>query len=285
MTTFPDWLEPMAATLTQERFTGDEWTFEQKFDGIRLIAYKNGDEVRLYSRLRNLQHLPTIAKVIAGLPVHDVILDGELAWDRESGFHVFDVIWIDGRDVTSLPLTERRKLLNKLPLRAPVYRVKPLDKNEPWEHACAEGWEGVIAKRLDSPYEHKRSKHWLKMKCELVQEFVVGGFTDPQGGRVGFGALLVGCYEGDDLVFAGKVGTGLDTKLLTSLRKRLDASEIEKTPFTKATGLPRVRQHWVRPEIVVNVAFIEWTEHGKLRHSRLLGVVEGKNPRDVVKKA
>ena len=275
----------MAATLTQERFTGAEWTFERKFDGIRLIAYKNGDEVRLYSRLRNLQHLPAVADVIAGLPVHDVILDGELAWDRESGFHVFDVIWIDGRDVTSLPLTDRRKLLGKLPLRAPLYHVKPLDKKEPWEHARAEGWEGVIAKRLDSPYEHKRSKHWLKMKCELAQDFVVGGFTDPQGGRVGLGALLVGYYEGDDLVFAGKVGTGFDTKLLTELRAQLDASAIEKTPFTKATGLPRVRQHWVKPEIVVNVAFIEWTGHGKLRHSRLLSVVEGKSPREVVKRS
>ena len=283
MTSFPDWLEPMAATLTQERFSGDEWTFERKFDGIRLIAYKNGSDVRLYSRLRNVQHLPGIAAVIAGLPVHDVILDGELAWDRESGFHVFDVIWIDGQDLTSRALSERRTLLSQLPLRAPVYRVKPLDGNAPWERACAEGWEGVIAKRLDSPYEHKRSKHWLKMKCELVQDFVVGGFTDPQGGRVGFGSLLVGCYEDDDFVFAGKVGTGLDTKLLMSLRKRLDATEIEKTPFTKATGLPRVRQHWVTPEIVVKVAFIEWTEHGKLRHSRLLAVVEGKNPRDVVK--
>ena len=285
MTALPDWLEPMAATLTQERFTGAEWTFERKYDGIRLIAYKNGSDVRLYSRLRNLQHLPAVAAVIAGLPVHDLILDGELAWDRESGFHVFDVIWIDGQDVTRLPLRERRELLNKLPLRAPLHRVKPLDLDEPWEHARVHGWEGVIAKRLDSPYEHKRSKHWLKMKCELTQEFVVGGFTDPQGGRVGFGSLLVGYYEGDDLVFAGKVGTGLDTKLLTSLRKRLDATEIEHTPFTKATGLPRVRQHWVRPEIVVNVAFIEWTEHGKLRHSRLLGVIAGKNPRDVGRQA
>ena len=275
----------MAATLTQERFTGAEWTFERKFDGIRLIAYKNGTDVRLYSRLRNLQHLPAVAAVIEALPVHDLILDGELAWDREGGFHVFDVLWIDGRDVTSLPLTERRKLLTKLPLRAPLYRVKPLDEKEPWEHARVEGWEGVIAKRLDSPYEHKRSKHWLKMKCELAQEFVVGGFTDPQGGRVGLGALLVGYYEGDDLVFAGKVGTGFDTKLLTGLRARLDASAIETTPFTKATGLPRVRQHWVTPEIVVNVAFIEWTDHGKLRHSRLLSVVEGKNPHDIVKRS
>ena len=282
---FPDWVEPMAATLTQERFTGAEWTFERKFDGIRLLAYKDGKEVRLYSRLRNLQHLPKVAEAVAELPVKNVILDGELAWDRESGFHVFDVIWIDGRDVTSLPLTERRELLRTLPLRAPLYRVKEVKHAAPWEHACAEGWEGVIAKRLDSPYEHKRSKHWLKMKCELAQEFVVGGFTDPQGGRVGLGALLVGYYEGDDLVFAGKVGTGLDTKLLTELRGKLDASITEQTPFTKATGLPRVRQHWVKPTIVVNVAFIEWTEHGKLRHSRLLSVVKGKSPRDIVKRS
>jgi ATP-dependent DNA ligase len=283
--TFPEWVEPMAATLTQERFTDPGWTFERKFDGIRLIAYKNGRQVRLYSRLRNLQHLPAVAEAVAELPVKNVILDGELAWDRQSGFHVFDVIWIDGRDVTSLPLTERRELLRTLPLRAPLHRVKALDDAAPWERACAEGWEGVIAKRLDSPYEHRRSKHWLKMKCELVQEFVVGGFTDPQGGRVGLGALLVGYYEGADLVFAGKVGTGFDTKLLTDLRARLDANVIETTPFTKATGLPRVRQHWVTPQIVVNVAFIEWTEHGKLRHSRLLNVVDGKKPRSVVKKA
>ena len=110
------------------------------------------------------------------------------------------------------------------------------------------------------------------MKCELAQDFVVGGFTDPQGARVGLGALLVGYYDGDDFVFAGKVGTGFDTKLLTDLRARFDAIEIATTPFTKATGLPRVRAHWVRPEIVVHVAFIEWTVHTKLRHSRLLGV-------------
>jgi ATP-dependent DNA ligase len=110
------------------------------------------------------------------------------------------------------------------------------------------------------------------MKCELAREFLVGGFTDPQGGRVGLGALLVGYREKDDFIFAGKVGTGFDAKLLLALRVRLDALEIPKPPFTKATGLPRLRAHWVRPEVVVNVAFIEWTAHGKLRHSRLLGV-------------
>jgi len=111
------------------------------------------------------------------------------------------------------------------------------------------------------------------MKCESTEELTVGGFTDPQGGRVGLGALLVGHFEGDDFVFAGKVGTGFDTKLLLTLRARLDALEIPRPPFTKSTGLPRVRAHWVRPEVKVRVAFIEWTVHRKLRHSRLLGVV------------
>jgi bifunctional non-homologous end joining protein LigD len=279
---FPEWIEPMAATLTQDRFTGAEWTFERKIDGIRLIAFKQGTDVRLYSRTRNPQHLPAIAAAIAQLPVHDAILDGELPWEAGlDGFHVFDVVWLDGRDVTHLTLMERRALLETLPLRPPLHRVTELHDAEPWERARAEGWEGVMAKRRDSPYEHRRSKHWVKMKCELRQKFVVGGFTDPQGGRVGFGALLVGYYDGDDLVFAGKVGTGFDTALLTDLRARFDASIIDKPPFTKGTGLPRVREHWVRPEIVVDVAFIEWTKYDKLRHSRLLRVCTDVAPTDV----
>jgi bifunctional non-homologous end joining protein LigD len=280
---FPEWIEPMAATLTQERFTGPEWTFERKLDGIRLVAFKQGDAVRLYSRTRKEKHLPAIAAAVAELPVDDVILDGEVTWDGQTAYHVFDVVWIHGRDVTQLPLTERRKLLAGLPLTAPLQRVHEIDEPAPWDRACAEGWEGVIAKRRDSPYEHKRSKHWLKMKCELAQNFVVGGFTDGQGARVGLGALLVGFFEGDDFVFAGKVGTGFDTRLLTELRARLDAMELDKSPFTKAKGLPRVRAHWVRPEIVVRVGFIEWTVHTKLRHSRLLGVQTSVRARDVVR--
>ena len=144
-----------------------------------------------------------------------------------------------------------------------------------------------MAKRRDAPYEHRRSPHWLKMKCEASQELVVGGFTDPQGGRVGLGALLVGYFERNspetDFVFAGKVGTGFDTRLLLDLRARLEALEIATPPFTRAVGLPRVRAHWVRPEMVVQVAFIEWTVHGKLRHSRLLGVRTDKSAQDVVK--
>jgi len=331
---FPEWLEPMAATLTQERFTGPEWIFERKFDGIRLLAFKQGPDVRLFSRNRLPQNIPSLVQAIANLPVHDAILDGEVTWglstrDDESApsgqgpsrvaYHVFDIMWLDGRDVTSLPLDARCALLSNLPFQAPMQRVALLDDPKPWERARNEGWEGVIAKRRDSPYEHRRSPHWLKMKCELTQELVVGGFTDPQGRRVGLGALLVGYFaprqgsgrpeheskgEGDDFFFVGKIGTGFDTKLLLDLRARLDALEIPKTPFTKVgqgahgapaserrgvsgprkrpsrgsgqspelRGLPRLRAHWVRPEIVVQVAFIEWTVHGKLRHPRLLGV-------------
>jgi ATP-dependent DNA ligase len=278
----PNWLVPMAATLTQERFSGPDWLFERKFDGIRLLAYKRDGDVGLFSRNRLPQTLPALASAIAGLPAHELILDGEMNWDGRE-YHVFDILWLDGRDVTRLPIEERRALLEQLPLKAPLRRVERLDGDTPWERACREGWEGVIAKRRGSPYEHRRSKHWLKMKCEASQELVVGGYTDPQGARVGLGALLVGYFEGNDFFFAGKVGTGFDTKLLLDLRARLDALEIATTPFTKAVGLPRVRAHWVRPEIVVQVAFIEWTVHGKLRHSRLLDVRFDKNPRDVVR--
>ena len=284
MTDFPDWVEPMAATLTKERFTGPEWIFERKLDGIRVLAFRDGAEVRLLSRNRLPQEMPQIARAIAGLPVRDVILDGEVTWGGgKVAYHVFDIMWLDGCDVMSVPLEARRGLLADLPLLAPLQRVESLEDSKPWDRACAEGWEGVIAKRRGSVYEHRRSPHWLKMKCELAQELVVGGFTDPQGGRVGLGALLVGYFEDHEFVFAGKVGTGFDTKLLLDLRARLDALEMPKTPFTKAVGLPRVRAHWVRPEIVVQVAFIEWTVHGKLRHSRLLGLRTDKDARDVVK--
>ena len=228
--------------------------------------------MRLFSRNRLPQQIPAIEKAVAALPVCDAILDGEVTWDRAGAYHVFDVMWLDGRDVRSLPLDERRDLLGRLPFTQPLRRVETVDVASPWELAAREGWEGVIAKRRDSRYEHRRSPHWLKMKCEASQPFTIGGFTDPQGARVGLGALLVGFYEGEDFVFAGKVGTGFDTRLLLDLRARLDRLEVPASPFTKAKGLPRLRAHWVRPEIVVDVGFIEWTVHRKLRHPRLLGV-------------
>ena len=269
---FPEWLTPMAATLTQERFADAEWIFERKFDGIRLLAYKNGSKVDLYSRNRLPQNLPLVAQQIAKLSTHQLILDGELTWGAgKVTYHVFDVMWSDG-SVTSLPLEQRQSLLDQLQLKEPLRRVALIDDERPWELAQKEGWEGVIAKRRGSIYEHRRSKQWLKMKCELSAEFTIGGFTDPQGQRVGLGALLVGHYDGKDFVFAGKIGTGFDNQLLLQLRDQLNRLEIPKAPFTKAIGLPRLRAHWVQPEIVVKVGFIEWTVNGKLRHPRLLGV-------------
>ena len=283
---FPEWLVPMAATLTQERFTGPEWLFERKFDGIRLLAFKKGADVQLFSRNHLPQHAPWVSQAIAQLPHYELILDGEITWPGGAvSYHIFDIMWIDGRDLRQLPLEERLEILKQLPLRGPLQRVEPVSEESPWERAEREGWEGVIAKRRDSPYEHRRSKNWLKMKCELSQHFIVGGFTDPQGKRVGLGALLIGHYEGDDFVFAGRIGTGFDTALLLDLRARLDQLEVPKAPFTKAVGLPRVRAHWVRPEIVVNVGFIEWTAHGKLRHPRLLGLRNDKPAREVVREA
>jgi bifunctional non-homologous end joining protein LigD len=204
---FPEWIQPMAATLTQERFAGPDWIFERKFDGIRLLAYKKGSNVELFSRNRLPQNIPALARAIAKLPHRELILDGEIDWHGPAAYHIFDIVWIDGRDVTTLPIEERRALLRKLPLAAPLHRVNELVDENPWERAQKKGWEGVIAKRRGSVYEQRRSPHWLKMKCELTQEFVVGGFTDPQGKRVGLGALLVGYYDGDDFVFAGKIGT------------------------------------------------------------------------------
>ena len=316
----------MAATLTQERFDGPEWIFERKFDGIRLLAYKKGAKVELFSRNRLPQNIPALARAIAKLPHRELILDGEIDWQGPSAYHVFDILWVDGRDTTKLPLEERQALLRKLPLTPPLHRVTALreagDTDEkPWERAQREGWEGVIAKRRGSIYEPRRSPNWLKMKVEMAQEFVVGGFTDPQGKRVGLGALLVGYFEygmsdpglsshsgrrrvrvrnlargpvsvpaavssdnsENDFVFAGKIGTGFNTKMLIDLRAQLDKLEIPKPPFTKAVGLPRLRAHWVVPKIVVQVGFIQWTVHNKLRHPRLLGIRRDKSPHEVVR--
>ena len=289
MATIPSWLEPMAATLTRERFEGPDWIFERKLDGIRLLAFKQGSKVALLSRNRLPQNeaYPTFAAAVAALPCAEAILDGEAVggWERalEPGYYVFDVLWLDGQDLTPLPLEERRARLGSLTLEAPLRLVERLDGARPWERACAEGWEGVIAKRRDSVYEHRRSPHWLKMKCEETEDLVVGGFTEPRGKRVGLGALLLGYFDGGDFVFAGKVGTGLDTELLLELRARCDALRLEAPPFTRGSGLPRAGAHWVRPELVVEVAFMQWTGHGKLRHPRLVRLRPDKAAHEVVR--
>jgi DNA ligase D-like protein (predicted ligase) len=286
---FPTWVEPMAATLTRERFALPEWVFERKLDGIRLLAFKRGSDVQLLSRNRLPQNAayPAFVEAIGNLPFKELILDGEATgvWNARDplGYHLFDILWLDGRNLMAETLDARREQLLRLPLEPPLQLVPRLDHAEPWEVARQSGWEGVIAKRKDSLYEQRRSPNWLKMKLEASQELVVGGFTEPRGKRVGLGALLVGYYEADDFVFAGKLGTGFDAQLLTSLRAQLDRLEIGSTPFTRAEGLPRKDVHWVKPELVVQVAFMEWTSHGKLRHPRLLGLRTDKSAREVTR--
>jgi DNA ligase D-like protein (predicted ligase) len=288
---FPNWIEPMAATLTRERFVGSDWVFERKLDGIRLLAFKRGRDVQLFSRNRLPQNeaYPSFVAAIRDLPAEELVLDGEATgvWNARDplGYHVFDILWRDGRDLTSETLEARREELLRLPWKAPLQLVPRLDHAEAWELAREKAWEGVIAKRKDSLYEQRRSPHWLKMKLEASQELVVGGFTEPRGKRVGLGALLVGYFAADDFVFAGKLGTGFDSKLLASLREQLDRLEISSTPFTRAAGLPRKDVHWVEPEVVVQVAFMEWTSHGKLRHPRLLGLRTDKAAREVTREA
>jgi len=294
----PSWLEPMAATRTDARFDDPGWVFEQKLDGIRYLAFVAGGEARLLTRNRIRHRHPAVEAALVDQPGADFVVDGEMVSGRRRPgaprgvgddalqYVVFDVLRLDGHDVTQLPLHTRKQLLrSRFAWREPLAAVDALAENglAAYERACREGWEGVMAKRGDSVYEHKRSRAWLKMKCDASQEFVVGGFTDPSGARIGFGALLIGYYELPDLVYAGKLGTGFDTSLLRDLHARLTSIEVADPPFTRGTGFPKKGAHWARPEIVVDAAFMEWTSEGKLRHPRFVRVRVDKAPGDVVR--
>jgi ATP-dependent DNA ligase len=197
---------------------------------------------------------------------------------------VFDVLWLDGQDVRSKPLRERKALLRDAlswddPLRLVPYRNE--EGEAMFAEACARGWEGVIAKRADTLYSDRRARDWLKFKCAHGQELVIGGFTPPKGSRVELGALLVGVYDGDGLLYAGKVGTGFNRSTLRSLAEQLRPLERSETPFVNA---PRFREvTWVEPELVAQVGFAEWTRDGRLRHPRFLGLRDDKSAREVVR--
>jgi bifunctional non-homologous end joining protein LigD len=310
----PDWVEPAKATLTDERFSDPDWLFERKLDGERSLAYVGEGGAELYSRTRNRQNdrYPELAEALVehatGVPL---LADGEVvAFDRgrtsfgrlqgriqiadpdrarRSGIavhlYLFDLLFVDGTDVRARPLRERKRLLRDAiefadPLRFTVHRNERGEKF--FEEACRKGWEGLIAKRADAPYPRGRSRAWLKFKCAAGQELVVVGFTDPQGSRTDFGALLVGYYDGGELRFAGKVGTGFDQRLLGELGGRLRALERSTSPLADP---PRRRKgvHWVEPELVAEIGFTEWTTEGRLRHPRFLGLRTDKRAADVVR--
>ena len=301
----PRWIDPMLATLTESYFSDRDWVFEPKLDGVRCIAYKKGAAIRLMSRneLSLNERYPEVAAALVKQPGPDAVLDGEVAVVShgvsrfqslqrhllEGGgklvYFVFDVLHVGGYDVTKLPLLARKKLLKAVVKPGPAIELVAhrAESGEAYlEEACAKGWEGLIAKRAAAPYVSGRSKEWLKFKCSKEQELVVGGYTDPQGARVGFGALLVGYYDKRKLRYAGKVGTGYDTKLLRTMTTQLQALEQDESPFD---GPPPVRKnvHWVKPEMVVQVGFGEWTRDGRLRHPRFLGIRDDKPARKVVR--
>jgi bifunctional non-homologous end joining protein LigD len=201
-------------------------------------------------------------------------------------FYLFDVLWADGRDVRELPLRQRKQVLRQLlsfgdPIRYTTHRTN--NGEAYYAYACAHGWEGLVVKRADAPYRAGRSKDWLKFKCQAGQEFVIGGYTDPKGTRIGFGALLLGYYDaGGRLAYAGKVGTGFDDATLASLAGTLAGLERPQSPFDRGT-VPRAGVHWVEPRLVAQVAFSEWTRAGELRHPRFEGLRRDKDAASVTR--
>lgn len=308
----PSWIDPMKATLVHEHFSDPDWIYEPKLDGERCLAFVEGGKVRLMSRnQKRIDHsYPEVVDALIRQP--DALVDGEVvaltdgvpsfaALQRRMHvldpspallrsvpvlFYVFDVIHLDGCDVTRLPLTTRKKVLARaFSFRKPLQKVSHRvgEGEEYYEEVCSQpGQEGLIAKRAGSPYQPGRSKDWLKFKCSLEQEFVIGGFTDPQGSRTGFGALLVGYYDDGKLRYAGKVGTGFGAALLKKLSAELAERRRDTPPFADR-GVERRNAHWVEPDLVGQVGFSEWTKDGRLRHPRFIGLRRDKDAASVVR--
>jgi DNA ligase D-like protein (predicted ligase) len=310
----PPRLEPMKATLSKEPFDDESWIFERKLDGVRCLAYRHGHNIRLLSRTgRELgRSYPELVEAIAAEPCPEFVIDGEIvAFEgrvtsfsklqgrmqltdpqaaRRTGIevflYVFDVVHLDGYDMRELPLRSRKALLRRgfsfkghvryLTHRNAAGRDFYLD-------ACARGLEGIIGKRAESTYRSARSREWLKFKCIAEQELVIGGFTVPKGSRTDFGALLVGYYDDRKLRYAGKVGTGFDQRTLRDLGARMRGLEASASPFADDVKPRPAGVRWVRPELVAQIAFGEWTRDGRLRQPRYLGLREDKLARDVVR--
>ena len=278
-----------------------EWFFEPKLDGLRCIAVRNGSDASLFSRneLSFSERFPTVVSAVKALPATNFVLDGELVGmiDRRPDFGalqhgsaadieywVFDMPWLLGQDLRHLPIEERKGLLAKAVPDGGVVRVVPSlpgDAVDLFAAACQQGWEGLVAKRAGSLYRHGRSSDWRKLKCECRQELVIGGFTQPQGTRDSFGALLLGYWEGKALVYAGKVGTGFTRATLHELYGAMAGLERPTSPFSAAVVERGAR--WVEPELVVEVAFSNWTRDGRLRHPSFVRLRPDKASRDVLR--
>jgi bifunctional non-homologous end joining protein LigD len=301
----PDWVEPMKAVLTDERFSDTTWAFERKLDGIRAIAIKAEKRVRLLSRndLSLNARFPQVVEALEADPATNFVIDGEIVAFRGSQtsfealqqlhehkaqvfYYVFDLLYLGDQDTTPLPWRTRKSMLRRaLAFKGPI-RLTP-HRNGGGEalyrEACRKGWEGLIAKRADAPYVHKRSRDWLKFKCSAEQELVIGGYTAPTGTRIELGALLVGHYEDGKLRYAGKVGTGFTRSTLRDLAGKLGPLRRDSSPF--ADEIREKHVTWVEPELVGQVGFSEWTRDGRLRHPRFLGLRDDKAATEVVRES
>src|SRR5438552_3999488 len=307
----------MLCTLISDAFDDAEWIFEPKLDCQRVLARFDRQNVKLFSRYGNDVTIwfPEISGPLQESLAKPALLDGEIVSLDENGrsqfrvmqqrfhlrdqreiarraaqfpvyFYIFDLLYTDRYDITSLPLLDRKELLRQSVKWSERVRWTEFTRRNGtrlFEQACRHGEEGIIGKRLHSRYIPGRSREWVKIKALNRQEFVIGGFTAPKGSRVGLGALLVGYYQpdGKTLVYAGKVGTGFSGEILLDLRRRFQPLEQPRSPFAKGDP-PRSRDvSWVKPELVVEVGFAEWTQNGLLRQPRLEGLRLDKKPRDV----
>lgn len=306
------WSSPMLATLTNDHFSSPDWIYERKLDGERVIAVRSGRATSLFSRSRQVLDgaYPEIVDALGAQDARDFTVDGEVVAfegtatsfsrlqrrmqtrDREQArrtgvavyYYVFDVLHADGYDLTGVSLRTRKLVLRALLAFGGGLRFTPHRNTEGerfYEEACRKRWEGLVAKRAESTYVHRRSPDWLKFKCVNSQEFVIGGFTEPAGSRNEFGALLIGYYDGEDLRYAGKVGTGFDERMLGELGSRLRRLERPGSPF--AEPVPARKVHWVQPRVVCEVGFTEWTGDGRLRHPRFMGLRRDKRAAEVVR--
>jgi bifunctional non-homologous end joining protein LigD len=309
----PKSLSPQLATLVTDPPRGDEWLHELKYDGYRLLCMIEDGKPRLLTR-RGIDwtyRFPHVASAARRLPIKDGIVDGEVVAIGPDGapnfqllqnalsggrqnrliFYAFDLPHCGGYELYRTPLVERKSLLQELLDGADSQDVIRMSSHivgsgaEVFRQACRRGLEGVVSKRIDSSYVLGRSRTWLKVKCRRAQEFVVGGWTDPQGTRQGFGALLVGWYQADgSFIYAGRVGTGFDQTSLLDLKRRLDQIPASHVPFqSEPRGRNSRRAHWVDPKLVVEVEYAEMTQDGILRQASFRGLREDKSPREVVR--
>ena len=309
--TLPAWIAPQLATLVSEPPEGPDWVHEIKLDGYRILARIERGRGRLLTRNRQdwTGRFPAVAEAVAALPVKEALLDGEVvaldaagvssfqalqqAGTRPAGrslvYVVFDLLFLDGRDLRPEPLLTRKSHLARL-LRGRRGHLRYSEHfdapgREVYERACRMALEGIVSKRKQAPYASGRGPAWLKVKCVSRQELVVGGYTDPEGARAEFGSLLLGVHDRDGrLVYAGKVGTGFTHATLEALGRRLRRLAQKQSPFAPDGPRPPARgAHWVRPVLVVEVTFTEWTRDGLLRHPAFTGLREDKPAAQVVR--